>query len=258
MKQFKGTEIQPGKDWRIMFIGRSGSGKSTQGITFPGKKLMIDLDRRADAIKGAEVDIIQPDIGDGWTQIDPIIEKLVNLAKAKQFPYDTTIVASVTSAAKIFTQDSLKFVTAAADKKGDQEAGARKLGSLLIPGMSNYRYRAEAMEQAYAGMLLFPGNLILEAHVVDRYNKAGEVDGEGILGPDKFAEALPTSFSEVWYFYTRSVSSTSAKQFWVSFSTRPIARTAYKELATVGDLNITGKNLYEEVMKIIGGTNGAS
>src|SRR5690606_10413019 len=100
------------------------------------------------------------------------------------------------------------------------------------------------------------GNLFLEAHVVDRYDKSGEKEGEGILGPDKFAEALPTGFSEVWYFYTKIISDAQPKRFWVSFSTKPLARTTYPELSKIGDMDITGKNLYEEIMKIIGNNNG--
>ena len=182
MPLIKSEELQPEEDLRILFVGDSGSGKSTASCSFasPDKKmLMIDIDRRGQSVAGIPgLDIFQPNPRDGWVEIDPHLEKIIELAKIGKYPYKTTSLASVTSVTEVFTRDSLKFIKSGIDlkamaAKGEQIdpdekkfSGAMKIGSLTIPGMLNYLYRSEVMKQLYYNVLLMlPGNVIAEAHL---------------------------------------------------------------------------------------------
>jgi hypothetical protein len=258
MPIIQAKDIKPAEFFRVLFVGKSGSGKSTAAVTFPAKKFMIDLDRRGRSVAGTEdLTIFQPGPRDGWTEISPILDKAINY---KEYPFQTTIVSSVTSALKIFTQDSLNFIKSNKDIKDDPEAasGAMKFGTLLIPGLRNYGFRAKCMDNLFTHTILqLPNNIIIEAHMIDTFNDDGAKIGESILAPDKFAQALPGYFDEIWYFETVDVSATVRKHYcW--FNGHSIARTTIKQLHDYKGvkgapiLDWTDKNFFEEVTKIIG------
>ena len=260
MPIIQADQIDPAEFFRVLFVGKSGSGKSTAAVTAPPKKFMIDLDRRARSVAGTEdLTIFQPGIRDGWADISPILEKTVN--QADRYPFQTTIVSSVTSALKIFTQDSLNFIKSKKQIKDDPEAesGAMQFGSLLIPGLRNYGFRAKCMDNLFFHTILqLPNNIIVEAHMIDNFNTDGIKEGESILAPDKFAQALPGFFDEVWYFETKDISS-SVRQHHCWFHGHNIARTTipalrnYKGVKGNPTLDWTNKNFFEEVNKIIDG-----
>lgn len=253
MPIIQATDIKPAEHFRVLFVGKSGSGKSTAAVTFPPRRFMIDLDRRARSIAGTpDLTIYQPGPRDGWQDISPVLDKTIADAEGK-YPFQTTIISSVTSALAIFTNDSLNFIKSGKDVKDDPEAkaGAMKFGSLLIPGMRNYLFRGACMDQLFLNTVVqLPNNVIVEAHIMDEYNKDGEKIGEALIAPDKLSQSLPGNFDEIWYFETVDVSN-SVRRHKCWFHGKKMARTAFKSLQKVGSIDWTDKNFYEEVMKIV-------
>jgi len=259
----KASDIVPNEYFRILFLGRSGCGKSTAALSFPGPRLMWDFDKRARTFAGkTETNIFTPGSDEGWTEIAPIMQAEID---KKPYPYQTTVFCSVTSAQRMFTQDSLRYIANAPAKKAgvkleesDMKGGANKIGSLLIPGMLNYRYRAECLNQLFFTEIFnIPNNLIVEAHIVNDYNEKGDVKGEQVLAPDKFTEEAKGYFDEIWHFEKEQISSAAPSRWKVYFHSKGFARTtvpALKGVSASEGLDITGKDLYTEVQRLINGT----
>ena len=231
--------------WRILFVGRSGSGKSTQSSKW-GKppRFMFDFDNRIQSIAGADVEFYQPAIGSGWDKVDPTLTKLLQAAKKDQYPYNVTIMSSVTASVRLMTKDAI----------ANEDSGIMKRGRLKIPGLRQYLYRAEALQQLYFdNILTFPGDKIIEAHLVDEFDENMKKTGnEKILAPGNFGQELPGYFNEIWQFEKESSTNASApRKYMVYFDNRGESRSAIPKLREVQQLDITGKNLYEEVMKIL-------
>lgn len=240
-------DLQPDTEWRILFLGRSGSGKSTQSSKWgQTPRFMFDMDRRIQSISGADVEYYQPGVLDGWSKVDPMVEKLDALAAKNQYPYKTTIMSSVTASVRLMLRDALK----------NEPDGMMRRGSLKIPGLRQYLYRAEALSQLYFDHILsYPGDKIIEAHLVDEYDDNMKKTGkEKILAPGNFGQELPGYFNEIWQFEKDS-DTKGNRIYYVYFDGRGEARTANPKLKAVKKLDITDKNLYEEVQKILNDKN---
>lgn len=245
-------DLKPDKDWRILFVGRSGSGKSTQSCQWgQTPRFMFDMDNRIQSISGADVDYYQPELMDGWDKVDPIIMDFDRKVAANKYPYKTTIMSSVTASVRLMLRDALR----------NEPKGHMQRGSLKIPGLRQYLYRAEALSQLYFDHILtYPGDKIIEAHLVDEYESTDEgglrkTGKEKILAPGNFGQELPGYFNEIWQFETeQSTNERRPRQHFVYFDGRgELTRTAHPKLKEVRKLDITNKNLYEEVMKILNG-----
>jgi len=241
-------ELRPSENWRILFVGRSGSGKSRAAASFPGPRYCYDLDGRIGSLRGIDIDYDQFKEEFGFIAIDKKMEEHRNLAKANKYPYKTTLYSSVTSTMKYLLLDSIKLIGEDQEKEGK----GQMIGRLRIPGPRHYLFVSEAMSQIFDnGLHYFPGNVIVEAHVVNAYNSSGEVNGTRILATDKLSEYIPTKFDEVWEFSkVESSVETVSPRYWVSFDGN-LARTTREPLRNLRKMEITNANFYEKLLEAL-------
>lgn len=252
------ADLKPLSEFRGIFCGRKGTGKSNAAISFidsdeTKKKsaLVIDLDHRKQSLRGRErVEIISFKKSDGFEQLQNFLYECSKEVDKGTFQekFCMTLFSSITSLQTFLTRDSLRYIGTKGD--GDGGRGAQKIGAMEIPGLRNYLYVSEGVEKVFLDQLFYlPGHLIIEGHIVNHYNSKNEIDGETILGTDKIAEKIPTFFDEVWRFYKKEPPSPILPpEYMVGFKSN-LADTTYKQLPT--EINITNKRFYPELKKLL-------
>jgi len=99
------TDYTPDKSYLIkaLLLGGSGSGKTTASMSLPGKKLLIDLDGRAECVAGfPDLEILKilepnPKKPVAWEQLNELLEELWDKKEEeKSFPYDSIIIDGLT------------------------------------------------------------------------------------------------------------------------------------------------------------------
>jgi hypothetical protein len=231
---------------KSLFIGRSGSGKSEAGTSFPGPIYWMCTDDRLGALQGKSgIDIDIFNAKDGFTKVEVALENNILRKPPNQLEYKTVVLATVTSISRKLMYDSLDFI-GTKDSGGDSGKGAQKIGNLTIGGLRNYLYVQTAWQQIiYNGLMLCPTNVIVEAHLVNNYDDKLNVIGERVLASDKLSEEIPSCFDEVWEFKSEpSIDVKKGANYYVRFHS-PIARSSL--VPEVGKIDWTGKNFYNDI-----------
>ncbi len=249
--------IQPMKDIRAMFVGRKGSGKSNAAVSLADfkntkkKAHVIDLDIREQSLRGREgVEVIQFTKKHGYEHLQDYLHECSKLVDKGlyQEQFGLTLFSSTTSLQTFLTKDSLKYIGAKGD--GDGSRGAQTIGKMVIPGIRNYLYTSEGVENIILQQLFYlPGHLIIEGHIVNHYNSKNEVDGETLLGTDKIAERIPSFFNEVWKFEKREGASAQLPPTYHCIFKSNMADTTYKQLPK--EIDITGVNFYHKLKSLL-------
>lgn len=242
------VDVQPLSEVRALFVGRKGTGKSTAAIQIAramGHKAFIyDIDHRIQSLRGIpDVDYFQPKQGAGFAEVDDVMSYHLDLIKRNAYPYGTTLFSSMTSIEALLLRDAVNLMGERRRDKGKGEGGYT-LGRLEMTDMPHYKYVSIAIDQLFLnGLFYFPGNVIIEAHIVDDYDSQGNVSGQRILSTPKMAEKIPTYFDEVWEFSKNDPIGAQPPQYRVRFRSN-LADTTYKQLPN-GQHDITGKNFYD-------------
>ena len=251
--------IQPDTRFFGLFLGRSGSGKTAAGLSFPHPIKVYDLDGRVRGglqpwveKKGIDYEYYPPkDTNMVFKQLDNAMATDLILARSGKFPYKTIILDSLTWAATDFLLDAIPL--AHADNKG------KMMGSLQIAGPSEYSFQSTAIWQMIAFLKTLPvQNVIVTAHIVSRWGKRkkpdgtivdpygpNEIIGEQLFLTDKLAEAVPSSFDHIFRFEK----SDDGRQFWFE-AHGELPRSAFK--LPFGRIDISNKSFYETMMKTAG------
>lgn len=239
----KATDLKEEIQIHGLFVGRKGCGKSTAASTFPKPMLMIDLDYRIQSLRGVEgIEYIQfkkfnfDELQDTFYQLSIQVDK-------GTYKYKTLLFSSITSLQTFLLQEALKILP---------QEGKQQIGKLKIPGQRHYLYSSAAIDELLLNQLFyFPGNVLLEAHVVTKFNKQGDPIGKALLNTEKVAEKIPTFFNEVWEFSKEIGASPGvAPSYYVNFRS-DIADTAFTKLPFVR-VDITRKNFYNELQRMLG------
>jgi hypothetical protein len=243
------TDLPLDQNVFALFVSRSGDGKSSAAASFPAPKF-YDFDRRIRGIqwtseivpeyKAIDYEYFSPD--KGFKDVEKSLEALVASVKTRTCPFKTIVWDSLTNGNRLFLTDSFDFL-----KPTDK--GVKMMGSLRVPAMGEFLYESTACSQIFDYLRTLPLNVIVTAHVIERYGKAPGADaysenvvvGEKLSVRDKIGENVLTYFDEVYQF-DREVFGNEVKHY-VSFRST-IAKTAYKNLPN-GKQDITGKNFYE-------------
>ena len=258
MPNFK--NIKPEARFFGLFLGRSGSGKTAAGLSFPRPLKVYDLDGR---VRGGAQSWIDPDFDYEYyppkdkdmvfKQLDNAMATDLILARSGKFPYKTLILDSLTWAATDFLLDAIPL--AHADNKG------KMMGSLQIAGPSEYSFQSTAIWQMIAFLKTLPvQNVIVTAHIVNRWGKRKKADGtivdpygpneiigEQLFLTDKLAEAVPSSFDHIFRFEK----SDDGRQFWFE-AHGELPRSAFN--LPFGRIDVSSKSFYETMMKTAGVT----
>lgn len=200
---------------RILTVGRSGSGKSTAEISFPGPIYVFDMDNRFKGTSAAinwlgsekfsqiEFDYYNP--RDGFEAIDTKLTTIFTDTEKKTPKYKTIIFDSVGSLVYTLALDSQRL-RGVANEKG------KIRGKLKFLHPDDYQYVSTAFRIITFNYLMplneMGINTLLSAWIVDKWAKRpganeyapSEVIGERIVGPGNLVEEVIGYFDEVYYF----------------------------------------------------------
>lgn len=250
------AEIKPLEEIRGLFIGRKGTGKSRAAISLrdcaPTKSaLVIDLDHREQSLRGEEkVEVVSFGKKDGFGELQDFIYECSKLVDKGLFQekFCVTLFSGITSIQKFLLRDSLRYIGQKGD--GDKEGGAQLIGKMNLPGLRNYLYMSQGIEQIILQQLFYlPGHLIIEGHMVNHYNDKNEIIGETILGTEKIAEAIPGMFNEVWKFQKEPGATAQLPPAHFVYFRSNMAMTTYPQLPTKHE--ITNKRFYTELRRLL-------
>jgi energy-coupling factor transporter ATP-binding protein EcfA2 len=258
------------KGQRMLFVSRSGHGKSTALVSFPNKIYTFDMDNRfrgvapsikwlgEEQFKNIDFDFYNPK--DGFEAIDAKLNTIANLAEKRQCPYKTIGIESVGTLLTMLALDSQRR-RGMTDKSGSKGFGGKVRGKVEFLHPDDYNYVVTAMRLLVYNYI-FPLNemginTVFSAWVTDKWGKSPnhkefdppEVIGERIIGPGNTVEEVMGHFDEIYYFrkYKAPIPGQQPK-FTVEFN-GSFAKTAYP--LPTGEIDVTGKNFFQEWERLI-------
>ena len=196
---------------KVMLLGPSGSGKTTGACTFPGRKLLIDLDNRAHSIAGTpDVEVIPcyetSSTPRALQKFESIRKELQLLARKdpEAFPYSTIILDGLTALNRITMNWALLL-----DPK-------RGLGG--APAMQHYLPQMNTLAKEILAYIALPAHVVLTGHPEIIEN---ELDGTTKVLPKttgKLRTEIANWFSECYKCYRTSVKG-KVHYFWDTIGT---------------------------------------
>lgn len=251
-----------------LFIGKSGSGKKGAACSFPGDTFYFDFDGRIGGLVGSTwvdrskvtYEYYPPRSSSGLTvyeRVNTTCESMLIDAKNGRLPYKNIVVGSLTGFTQSLVQDALGLTHSAGSRT--EKAKGKHLGKLPMPGPEDYGFEANGVYQFLAFLRSMPVNVIVMAHIVDRY---GRPESEGDENPyadpvkigeklslrDKISENNQIWFNHVFRFEKKEVNNTT--RFYVKFRT-DVARTAFAKLPD-GEMEFTKQPFYPLMMEKAG------
>lgn len=254
----KAIDLQPDGIFRGMFVGKSGCGKTGAACSFVAKGPLEvwDFDGRIRGLLGSPwvkrdqvtYESFPPKEKGLITRLMNKVDAMQSMAITGQYPIKTLVLDSLTSEtfAMLCQAKPLTMQLMQAENKG------KKIAGYTMTGPAEYGFEADTTYNLLASLRSVPGlNLIVTAHVIDRYGKADENDpysesvviGEKLSVRDKIAENVQIYFDNVFRFDKRG------DRHFVKFR-GDLARTTFADLPKQ-EIDITEKNFYETMMGYI-------
>jgi len=243
-----------------LHISRSGDGKSAAAASYPRPFHQYDYDGRFDGVYGAvkPQGFLEPDgisfdrlyTKNGYEPFQNILDQLEMARITKQFPFKTIELASITSFMQALIVSSHKL------------QGGKMIGKLRMSGPGDFGFEVTGMKQLMDQLAIMPCNVIISAHVIDKWGKGKIKNSQGVLerdvyGPnevigekinlrDQPGEVLLSLFSNVFRF-SREVEGNKMK-YYVDFAS-DVAKNAFGIPPGLHD--ITGKPFYPYLQDLI-------
>lgn len=203
-------EIKTEGEFKGLFIGDAGSGKTILGTSFPGKTRVLDFDNKIDSAalywrhkgkldKLKDITVTQFKTGiDGKSPINELLkifrEEFIPQQKSGKMAFDTLLVDSITT----FSSAALKHIVESnpAIKRNSSAQG-------MQPGLQDYGILQREFERIINGLLSLPCNVIMLAHIATEKDEATGAIMRHTMMDGSFAKKLPIYFKEVWRLYSK-------------------------------------------------------
>ncbi len=266
-------QMKPDERIFALFVGDSGSGKTSTLPWFPGRKLDLDIDRRWKGLLGhkdpkpfekdrqkidlSNIDIHQFQGKDLQTEIEEWLSNWESKIERREvFPWSTVMFDGFTSYDQLICDKAIEVIGGMGGKKSEGGAGGagnKSFGGMDLMGWDAFAYELQAFKNTITNLkYVLPCNVICTAHWTDRYEE-GKVVGRDINLRKKIINQVILWFDEVYFFEKKTSnvldSSGTAKvetKHIVHFR-NDIARTTFPLLPD--SMDWTGKNFYEILMK---------
>lgn len=263
------SSLTPDSRFVALFVGPKQSGKTSAACSWispaPSKKRLkaLDVDGRLRGILGCswidrsriDYDYFPPRIADNdkpfYERVEADLDALLVMIKANQSPYETFLLDSATFYARNLVLDAIPFTHA--QNKGN------KIGSLEIAGPQDYNFEVTGMGNVLAYLKALPLNIIVTAHIEDKWDKPRDdqgnrmqyadniVVGERISLRPKVDNVLSGAFDHIVRFDRKIVS--GQERFYVEYVS-DVGRISFPGFKP-GRHDITGKNFREYTMNLV-------
>lgn len=191
---------------KAFLAGHSGSGKTESACTIPGRKLLVDVDNRAETVAGREdVSIIachsaDPRSIDPWNKLEGLKKSIIADIKAGDFPFDAIIFDGLTAMGRY----SMNWALLLDSKRG--------LGG--APAQQHYLPQMDALARFVISSLSLPVHVIYTGHL--ELHEDG--DGGNKLFLPKITGKLRTEagswFNETYLCYRIAGKEGKTEYFW--------------------------------------------
>lgn len=270
------ADLNPDGRFFALFVSHSGEGKTTAACSFQEdeetyKKIhaasntpvvqVLDFDGRIRGLLGApwvnRQRIIyssyppRADVGDPtYVRVNNDLEVLAMNCKTGKNTIETLVLDSLTSETFAFLCDAMPMTHASASGRSPNKG--KFIGKLPMAGPEDYGFESQATSAVLSFLRSLPiKNVIVTAHLIDRYGKADPDDpysasvvvGEKLSLRDKIAENTLIYFDHVFKFSK----SDDGQRHYVEFKSH-MARSSFSNLPE-GRTDITGKNFYKFLME---------
>jgi len=251
--------VQMPTDERIfaLLVGDSGAGKTSTIPWFPGKKLILDYDRRWKGLLGHKTQLPLEDVSvhqfkgkDIMQETEDLLNEFERLVDRKQsFPYDLIVFDGFTSFDQLVCDQAIEFVgKASAKDKGFNKT----FGQVELMGWDAFAYELQCFKNVIQGLKYqLPCSVICTAHWTDRYEE-GKVVGRDINLRKKIINQTLLWFDEIYFMEKKTANVLTQKgdakvetKHTVHFR-NDLARTTFPLLPDSAD--ITGKDFYKLLM----------
>jgi hypothetical protein len=270
------SSLTPESRFFAMFVGPKHSGKTVAACSWlppEGDKRIkvLDGDGRIRGILGApwvkkdriDYDYFPPRIAGNtktfFERVNEDLEALLASLHTGRCPYATYVGDSATAFAKNLILDAIPLTHA---------TGGKKIGTLNMAGPEDYGFESTGFDAYLSFLRSLPLNVIVTAHVIDKYDKPMVTDSRGRSYKDTYAESIRVGeklslrdkiaantsiyFDHIIRFDRKMIS--GEERFFAQFI-GDIACTSFPGFEP-GDYDITGKDFYSFVMdKIKSSTN---
>lgn len=259
--------LTPESRFMALFVGPKHSGKTVAACSWTSEKLIKvhDFDGRIKGILGApwinksKVEYTYfPPKGEKdifFQRVNKDLDALITLIGTHRSPYETYIGDSATAFCKNLMLDSIPLTHAG--NKG------KSIGIMEMPGPADYGFESTGMDQYMSFLRSLPMNVIVTAHIIDRYDKPLITDERGrtfkdvyaesvIVGEklslrDKLAANVPNYFDHIFRFDREVIG--GDEHFFVEYIS-DIACTSFPGLKP-GKHDITGKDFRKFTLELI-------
>lgn len=242
-------DLKPLENIKALWIGRSGSWKSTCLSSFPKPLYIFDMDGRIQALRGKDIDFDQFEPETAFDKLEKKLDEFLVLGKNGKFPYKTIGFDSLSTCQELLVENALRITEKMPQNKEEGLKG-RWIGKVQMADKGHYGYRAKVLQQiVYDYLKVFQCNIIVTGHVVDNYNVDGTICGKKIMGGDKIAERFPINFDETWEFYTEESAISQTVKHFIRFR-GTLAKTTFRNLPDFVEIT-DSDNFYEKFVSAV-------
>lgn len=190
------SNLTPESRFMALFVGPKHSGKTVAACSWRTTKRIkvLDGDGRIRGILGADwidkskidYDVFPPRTAGNketfFERVNTDLDALIVQIETGQCPYETYISDSATSFCQNLIIDAVPLTHA--DGKG------KRLGTLNMAGPEDYGFESTGMGSYMAFLRSLKINVIMTAHVVDKYDKPMITDARGRTYKDQYADSI--------------------------------------------------------------------
>lgn len=260
--------LTPESRFMALFVGPKHSGKTVAACSWRTNKRVkvLDADGRIRGIlatpwidkSNIDYDYFPPRVAGSndtfFNRVNTDLEALLTLIGSGRSPYETYVCDSATAFCKNLILDAIPLTHA--------EGKGKKLGTLNMAGPEDYSFESRGMDSYLSFLRSLPINVIMTAHLIDKYDKPMIVDAKGRAYKDIYADSVIVGeklslrdrigtniqiyFDHIFRFDREMIQ--GEERFFVEYIS-DIACTSFSSLKP-GRYDITGKNFREFTLNL--------
>jgi hypothetical protein len=272
------TTLTHDTNFKALFVGAKHSGKTAAACSWRDaakqKRIkVLDGDGRIRGILGCpwiarefiDYDFYAPHVAGNtktfFERVNTDLEFLVDEVQKGKSSYEAYVSDSATAFCKNLILDAIPLTHSVKTDTGKDRQVGKRIGTLEMAGPADYGFESTGFDAYLSCLRSLPINVIVTAHLVDKYDKPLDDNGDKLMYADsivvgqklslrdKIAANCTIYFDHIFEFSRKMVG--KEEHFYVEFI-NDFACTSFAGLKS-GKHDITGKNFHDYVMSLISG-----